>query len=116
MLVHFNSIIFLVCLWRIEKFWRQIWSQIAFFYKHIFTFMFDSGTLIIIDEFHNASLHVVFVPTFQKDVNHMVITWNVHMVHKITKNGRFIPFHVPTHVFQPHEKELEQVIHKLCNF
>jgi len=46
----------------------------------------------------------------------MVITWNIHMVHKITKNGRFIPFHVPTQVFQPHEKELRQVIHKLCNF
>jgi hypothetical protein len=28
--------------------------------------MFDNGTLIIVDEFHKASLHVVFVPTFQK--------------------------------------------------
>jgi hypothetical protein len=78
--------------------------------------MFDNGTLIIVDEFHKASLHVVFVPTFQKDVDHMVITWNVHTIHKITKNGRFIPFHVPAQVFQPHEKELRQVIHKLCNF
>jgi hypothetical protein len=58
--------------------------------------MFDNGILIIADEFHKASFHVVFVPTFQKDVDHMVIIWNVHMVHKIIKNERFIPFHVPT--------------------
>jgi hypothetical protein len=78
--------------------------------------MFENGTLIIVDGFQKTSFHVVFVPTIQKYVDHMVITWNVHMVHKITKNGRFIPFHVLAQVFQPREKELRQVIDKLCNF
>jgi hypothetical protein len=31
--------------------------------------MFDNGTLITIIEFQKAFLHVVFVPTFQKDVD-----------------------------------------------
>jgi hypothetical protein len=73
--------------------------------------MSDNGTLIIVDEFHKPSLHVVLIPTFQRDVNQMIVTWNVHKVRKITKDGRFIPSHVLTQVFQPHERELRQVIH-----
>jgi hypothetical protein len=69
------------------------------FYKHTIILMFDNGTLIITNEFHKASVHVVFVPTFQRDMDHMVITWNVHRACKITKSGSFIPYHVPTQVF-----------------
>jgi hypothetical protein len=73
--------------------------------------MSNNEILIIANEFHKASFHVVFIPTFQRDVNQMVITWNVHMVGKIIKNGRFIPSHVHAQVFQPHERKLRQVIH-----
>jgi len=66
--------------------------------------MFDNKTLIIVEEFHKAFLHDVFIPAFQKDVDQMVITWNVHMVHKITNNGRFIPSSILAQVFQRHEK------------
>jgi hypothetical protein len=108
--MHYNSKK-IVCLSRIENFWQQIWSQVAFFYKHIFTMMSNNGTLIIANEFHKASLHVVFIPAFQRDVDQIVVTWNVHNVHKIIENRRFIPSHVPTQVFQPHERKLRQVIH-----
>jgi hypothetical protein len=53
--------------------------------------------LIIVDEFHKASLHAVFILAFQRDVDQMVITWNLHRVRKITENGRFILFHVFLH-------------------
>jgi hypothetical protein len=66
--------------------------------------MYDNKTLIIVDEFHKAFLHDVFIPTFQRDVDQMVTTWNVHKVHKITKNGRFIPSYVLAQVFQCHER------------
>jgi hypothetical protein len=69
--------------------------------------MSDNGTLIIVDEFHKPFLHAIIIPTFQRDVKQMVVTWNVHRVHKITKNGSFIPFHVLAQVFQPHERELK---------
>ncbi len=90
---------------------RQIWSQVAFFYKHILTLMFDNGILIIVDEFHKAFLHAIFILVFQRDVDQMVIIWNVHKVPKIIENGRFIPSHVLAQVFQPHEREFRQVIH-----
>jgi hypothetical protein len=69
------------------------------------------GTLIIIDEFHKGSLHVVFILAFQRYVDHVVIIWNVHMVYKIIENGRFILFCVLVQVFQPREREFRQVIH-----
>jgi hypothetical protein len=62
--------------------------------------MSNNGTLIIANEFRKASFHVVFILAFQKDVDQIVATWNVHNVHKIIKNRRFIPSHVPTQVFQ----------------
>jgi len=40
-----------------------------FNYKHIFILMYDNRTLIIVDEFHKAFLHDVFIPTFQRDVD-----------------------------------------------
>jgi len=86
-------------------------TVVAFFYKHLPTLMSDNRTLIIVDEFHKASLHAIFIAIFQRDVNQMVITWNVDRVCKITKNGRFIPSHVLAQVFQPHERKLRQVIH-----
>jgi len=73
--------------------------------------MSNNGNLIIVDEFHKAFFHAIFIPAFQRDVDQMVVTWNVHSVCKITKNGRFIPFHVLTQVFQPYEREFKQVIH-----
>jgi len=56
-----------------------------------------NGNLIIFDEFYKASLHVVFILPFQRDVDQMVITWNVHRVRKIIENGRFILFHMFLH-------------------
>ncbi len=79
---------------------------------HIFTLMSDNGTLIIVDEFHKASSMLYFILAFQRDVDQMVVTWNVHKVYKITKNGRFIPSHVLAQVFQPCERELKEVIQK----
>jgi hypothetical protein len=66
--------------------------------------MFDNMTLIIADEFHKVFFHYVFIPTFQRDLDQMVITWNVHRVHKIIENGRFIPSYVHAQVFQHHDK------------
>jgi hypothetical protein len=73
--------------------------------------MFDNRSLTIANEFHNASFHVVFTQTFQRHVYQMVITWNIHNVYKIMKIKRFVPSHVPTKVFQSHERELKQVLH-----
>ncbi len=66
--------------------------------------MFDNRTLIIVDEFHKVFFHDVFILAFQRDVDQMVTTWNVHMVNKITKNGRFIPSYVLAQIFQRHER------------
>jgi hypothetical protein len=66
--------------------------------------MSDNRTLIIADEFHKAFLHDVFILTFQRDVDQMVTTWNVHRVNKITENGSFIPSYVIAQVFQCHER------------
>jgi hypothetical protein len=79
-------------------------NQLSFNYKHILILMFDNRTLIITNEFHMDFLHDVFISTFQRDVDQMVTTWNVHRVHKITENGRFIPSYVLEQVFQCHER------------
>jgi hypothetical protein len=109
--MHFNSIFLLYAYRELRKFWWQIWSQVAFFSMHILTLMSNNETLIIANEFHKAYLHLVFILAFQRDVDQMVITWNVQVVYKIIKNGRFIPSHVPAQVFQLHERKLRQVIH-----
>jgi hypothetical protein len=69
--------------------------------------MFDNKRLIIVDEFPKASFHVVFIQTFQRHVYQMVVTWNIHNVYKIMKIKRFVLSHVPTQVFQPHERNLK---------
>jgi hypothetical protein len=77
--------------------------------------MSDNGILIIVNEFHKASFHDVFIPTFQRDVDQMVATWNVHKVCKVViENGRFIPSYIFAQVFQPHERELRQIIYTYC--
>jgi hypothetical protein len=47
--------------------------------------MFENGTLIIVDEFHKAFFHDVFIPTFQRDVDQMVATWNTWFTKFIQK-------------------------------
>jgi len=72
--------------------------------------MSNNGTLIIANEFHKAFIYVAFILEYQRNVDQMVVTWSVFKVYKIIKNGRFIPFHVPAQVSQPHKKEPRQVI------
>ncbi len=46
--------------------------------------MSNNGTLIIANEFHKAFFHAIFIPTFQRDEDQIVVTWNVARVCKIT--------------------------------
>jgi hypothetical protein len=50
---------------------------------HILILMSNNEILIIADVSHKAFLHAIFIPTFQRDVEQMVIAWNVHKVCKI---------------------------------
>lgn len=91
---------------RIEKFWRQVWTHVAFFYKHLLSVMEEDGTLLIKNPWHKASMHAVFIPAIQVDLDNMIAMWNVHRVRKITENGRFLPSHVPSMVFKPIDRQM----------
>lgn len=89
---------------RIEKFWRQAWTHLTWYYKHVFAILAEVGLLIIGNPWHVASLHAVFVPAIQFDCDYMIRMYNIHPIRKIRENGRDLPGHVPAGRFRPFER------------
>lgn len=83
-----------------------MWTHTAFFYKHLLAIMEENGTLLIKNPWHVASVHAIFIPAIQKDLDNMIAMWNVHRVRKIAENGRFLPSHVSAVVFKPVDCQL----------
>jgi hypothetical protein len=54
---------------------------------------------------HMSSLHLVFLPLIQDDVDRHISAWNNHRLRKISENGRNIPSHVPEAAFQAYERQ-----------
>jgi hypothetical protein len=54
---------------------------------------------------HMSSLHMVFLPLIQANVDRHISAWNNHRVRKISKNGHDIPSHVPEAAFKAYERQ-----------
>jgi hypothetical protein len=54
---------------------------------------------------HMSSLHMVFLPLIQDDVDRHISAWNNHRLRKISENGRDIPSHVPEAAFRAYERQ-----------
>ena len=52
------------------------------------------------------SLHIVFVPLIQDDVDRHIVAWNNHRVRAIKENGRYLKSHVPETAFQSYERRM----------
>jgi hypothetical protein len=90
---------------RIEHFWGQVWKKTAWFYHSLFTAMYNHNLLDLNNVWHMSSLHMVFFPLIQDDVDHHIITWNNHRVQKISENGHAIPSHIPEIAFGAYERQ-----------
>lgn len=90
---------------RIEHFWGQVWKKTAWFYHSLFTAMCNHNLLDLNNVWHMSSLHMVFFPLIQDDVDRHIIAWNNHRVRKISENGRAIPSHIPEIAFQAYERQ-----------
>jgi len=91
---------------RIEHFWRQVWTHLIFYYKHLLTLMGRHGFLNLVNPIQRASMVAVFLPAIQQELANFVATWNVHRVRKISQNGRDLAGHIPDCLFQSWEREV----------
>lgn len=67
--------------------------------------MCNENILDLNNVWHMSSLHLIFLPLIQDDVDRHIFAWNNHRLRKISENGRDIPSHVPEAAFQAYERQ-----------
>jgi hypothetical protein len=77
----------------------------AWFYHSLFTLMCNHNMVDLNNVWHMSSLHMVFLPLIQANVDRHISAWNNHRVRKISENGRDIPSHVPEAAFRAYERQ-----------
>ena len=63
---------------RIERLWRDVFSQCTILYYKLFYYMEDQFLLDINDEVHLFCLHYVFLPRINLALNLFKNAWNLH--------------------------------------
>ena len=63
---------------RIERLWRDVYSQCTILYYQIFYHMEDLGLLNIENEIHLFSLHYIFMPRINMSLTKFKNGWNNH--------------------------------------
>ena len=81
----------------------KVWEKMAFFYYFLFTLMCSCNILDLNNVWHMDSLHIIFLPLIQSDVDHHIFAWNNYCVHKIKENIQDISSHVRKATFKVYE-------------
>ena len=71
---------------RIERLWRDLFSGCVSFFYYFFFFLEDIGILDVQDEIDLLSLHYVFLPVIQRQLDIFKLAWSCHSLR--TERGR----------------------------
>lgn len=101
---------------RIERLWRDVYSQCTILYYQIFYHMEDLGLLNIENEIHLFSLHFIFMPRINVSLLKFKNAWNNH---PLSSAGYLTPIQLwISGLHQQTDFEINEVFNKLehCNW